>query len=142
MALRHGLRQYKGVSSLKIEVSVDQGRQSRHVFRMDPIADVRQLFESRCHVEGIPQHDGIDDQPQCSELVLLAFAVTLPEFATLAMKNRTCNAMAAFAAVELRQDAPSIVLIIYVGQHVKGFRDTSQGREGARQRGGTLASEQ
>ena len=27
-------------------------------------------------------------------------------------------------------NAPSIVLIIHVGQHVKGFRDTSQGREG------------
>ena len=38
--------------------------------------------------------------------------------------------MAAFAAVELRQDAPLIVLIIHAGQHVKGFRDTSQGREG------------
>ena len=38
--------------------------------------------------------------------------------------------MAVFAAVELRQNAPSIVLIIHVGQHVKGFRDTSQGREG------------
>ena len=109
MTLCDSLRQHKGVSSLEIEVSVDQGRQPRHVFRMDPIADVRQLFESHRHIEGIPQHDGIDDQPQCSELVLLAFAVTLPEFATLAMKNRTCNAMAAFAAVELRQDAPSIV---------------------------------
>ena len=132
MALRHGLRQYKGVSSLKIEVSADQGRQARHVFRIDCVADARQLFESRCHVEGIPQHDGIDDQPQCSELVLLAFAVTLPEFAALAMKNRTCKAVAVFAAVELRQNAPSIVLIIDAGQHVKGFRDTSQGRARAR----------
>ena len=87
MALRHGLRQHKGVSSLKIEVSVNQGRQPRHVFRVDCVADARQLFESRCHVEGIPQHDGIDEQPQCPKLVLLAFAVTLPEFATLAMKT-------------------------------------------------------
>ena len=54
LALRHGLRQHKGVSSLKIEVSVNQGRQPRYVFRVDCVADARQLFESRCHVEGIP----------------------------------------------------------------------------------------
>ena len=58
------------------------------------------------------------------------------------MKNRTCKAVAVLAAVELRQNAPSIVLIIHVGQHVKGFGNTSQGRKGVRQRGGAFASEQ
>ena len=33
-------------------------------------------------------------------------------------------------ALTASPNAPSIVLIIHVGQHVKGFRDTSQGREG------------
>ena len=33
-------------------------------------------------------------------------------------------------ALTTSPNASSIVLIIHVGQHVKGFRDTSQGREG------------
>ena len=70
---------------------MNQGRQPRHVFRVDFVADARQLFESRCHVEGIPH-------------------------STMALTTSP--------------NAPSIVLIIHVGQHVKGFRDTSQGREG------------
>ena len=85
---------------------------------MDGVVGTRELFESRFHVEGVPQHDGIDDQPQCSELIFLSFTVALPQFSPLTMKNRTCEAVSVFAAVELSQHAPPVVLIIDVGQHV------------------------
>ena len=56
--------------------------------RIDGVAGARQLLESRFHVEGVPQHDGIDDQPQSAELIFLSFTVALAEFAPLAMKKK------------------------------------------------------
>ena len=65
------------------------------------MASVTQLIECRFHIEGIPQHYRIDDQAQCPELILLAFTIPLPEFATLPMKDRTRYTVGAFSSIEL-----------------------------------------
>ena len=37
-----------------------------------------QFGERRIHINSVPQNDGIDDQPERTELIFLAFAVALP----------------------------------------------------------------
>ena len=46
-----------------------------------------ELIEYSLHVHGIPQHEHIDDQAKRAKLIFLAFAVTLMEFATAAVKH-------------------------------------------------------
>ena len=93
---------------------VEQGREPCHIVWMDQVASGTHLLQGRVHIQGIPQDYRIDDEAQCSELILLAFAIPLPEFATLPMKHRPCNTMAALAAIQLGQNTPSILLIINV----------------------------
>src|SRR5262249_10954502 len=52
------------------------------------------------HVESIPQHHSIHDQPESAEWICLAFPVPLSEFATLAMKDGPHH--------KVRQSAPQI----------------------------------
>ena len=89
----------------------DIGRGYWHTFRPE-------LLKRRFHIPGIPQHDGIDDQAQRPELVLLPLAISLPQFAPLPMQDSTGHAVAAFPAVELGEDTPAIAFIIHLGQHV------------------------
>jgi hypothetical protein len=67
------------------------------------------LLECRFHIDGIPQHNGIDDQAQRPELIFLAFTIPLAEFAALTVKDSACHAVAAFTTVELGEDTPTIV---------------------------------
>jgi hypothetical protein len=79
------------------------------------------LREDCFHIEGIPQHQGIHHQPERAELILLALSVPLAEFAALAMKDGTSDAVAPLTAVELGENAPSIGLVINVRQLVEGL---------------------
>ena len=53
----------------------------------DGISFGTQLLESRLHIEGVPQHDHVDHQAERSQLILLAFAIALPELTVLAMEH-------------------------------------------------------
>jgi hypothetical protein len=50
----------------------------------------------------------------------------LPELASLAMKNYASNAMASFAAVELRQRSPAFGSVIDLGQRMQGLFDATE----------------
>src|SRR5262245_43765644 len=76
-----------------------QGRESSHIFIPHLHAFGTQLLQGCFHIEGIPQHNRIDDQPQRSELVFLAFAVPLAEFSSLAMEDGPCHTMAALPPI-------------------------------------------
>ena len=52
-----------------------QGREPRDIFRLHLRACVSQLLECSLHVEGIPEHHGIDDQAERTKLILLALPV-------------------------------------------------------------------
>jgi hypothetical protein len=71
-----------------------------------------ELVQCRVHVDRIPEHDSVHHQTQGPELVLLPFAVTLPQFAALAVEDDTGELVAALAAVQLDQDAPAIGFIV------------------------------
>ena len=56
--------------------------------------------EGRLHIDGVPQHNHVDDDAECVELVFLAFTVTLPQFATFAVEDGAGQGMATFSPVQ------------------------------------------
>ena len=63
-----------------------------------------EMIERALGVDGVVEHDRVQDQPERAELFFLAFAVGLAELAAAAVADVAGEAMAAFAAVELDQD--------------------------------------
>ena len=61
-----------------------------------------------------------------AELVLLIFAVTLPQFAALTMEHNAGELMAAFATIELHQDAPWVGFVIDKAEQVERLDQSSQ----------------
>ena len=93
------------------------------------------------NINGIPQHDRVDHEPERAELIFLPLTVTLPKFSPLSMKDCSRNTVTALASIELGQNAPSIVLVVDVGQHVKCAGNAPQSANRSRQCGRLLASE-
>ena len=56
-----------------------------------------------------------EPQAQGAELVLLAFAVALAQFAALAVEHGAGELVPALATVQLDQDAASVRLVVNVG---------------------------
>ena len=61
------------------------------------------LVEGRLHIDGVPQHNHVDDDAECVELVFLAFTVTLPQFATFAAQNIDTEEEAEAGAAAVRR---------------------------------------
>ena len=75
-------------------------RPSRLVFWTHRVAICAMLVEGRLHIDGVPQHNHVDDDAECVELVFLAFTVTLPQFATFAVEDGAGQGMATFSPVQ------------------------------------------
>jgi hypothetical protein len=77
---------------------------------------------------------------QRPELVLLALAVALPQFAALAVEDRSCNAVPALATVELGEDAAAIRLTVPLVQQVHRLGHATQFADRPAQRRGALCT--
>jgi hypothetical protein len=99
-------------------VFVPERRQAGDILRPDLVALGAQLAHCRVHVDRIPEHDEIDDQPEGAKLVFLALTIALAKLATLAVEDDAGELVAALAAVELDQNAPSIARIVDEAQQV------------------------
>jgi hypothetical protein len=62
----------------------------------------------------VVEDDCVDDQAERAELFFLAFAVGLAQLAAAAVADVAGEAVAAFAAVELDEDAPPEPLVVAV----------------------------
>ena len=91
------------------------------------------LVEGRLHIDGVPQHNHVDDAAVCVELVVLAFTVTLPQFATFAVEDGAGQGLATFSPVQLDQRGATFGLIVEVRQRVDCLVDPSELRERLRQ---------
>ena len=74
-----------------------------------------EVVEGGGHVASVPESDGVDDEPQGAELVLLALAVGLAQFAAVAVEDLAGQCVAGLAPVDLGEDAPAVGLVIEVG---------------------------
>ena len=67
------------------------------------------VIERALGVDRVVENDRVDDQAERAELFFLAVVVGLAELAAAAVADVAGEAVAAFAAVELREDAPAEV---------------------------------
>ena len=126
----------------KITAFMPQGREPRYVFRQDLITFPFKLVEGGLHINRIPQDKGIDNKAERAELFFLALTVTLAQLALFAVVHFPCKAVPPFAPVKLGEDAPAVIFIIDVVQHINRFRNFTEFGDGRAQSGRALAVEQ
>lgn len=61
------------------------------------------------HVDRVPENDDVYHEAERAKLVLLAFAIALAQLAAFAMEHDARELMPSLAAVELDQDAPTVM---------------------------------
>ncbi len=76
-------------------------RQPGDVFVADVEPFGPQFGERRIHINSVPQNDGIDDQPERTELIFLAFAVALPQLVPLAVEDNAGQLVRAFPEISI-----------------------------------------
>ena len=102
------------------------GDSARHIFVTNRISLFPELLQNGVHIYSVPEHDGVDDQAERVELVLLSLAVALVQFSATAMEYIAGQVVPAFVAIELYQDAPPLVFITDERQKIIGFDDAAQ----------------
>ena len=101
-------------------------REAGDVFVADIESFCPQLGKGRIHINGVPQDDGVDDQPERAELVFLTFAVALPQFAALAMEDNAGQLVTALAPVDLGQNPAAIGCVVDLTKHVERLDDPAK----------------
>jgi hypothetical protein len=61
-------------------------RQTRDILVEYREAFGAKLSKRRLHIDGVPQHNHVDDQSKCAELVFVSFPVTLAQLAAFVME--------------------------------------------------------
>jgi hypothetical protein len=54
-----------------------QGREAGEIFRLYGETFSSKLLQGCIDIERVPEHDNVDDEPECSELVLLPLPIAL-----------------------------------------------------------------
>jgi hypothetical protein len=125
-ALGNSVRQDKGIAAEHVDVLETEGRQPGNVVGQDLVSLGPELIERRIHVNGVPEHDEVDDESERTKLVLLSLAIALAQFAALAMEEDAGELMASFATVELDEDASAIAVVVDKAQQVKRLDEAAQ----------------
>ena len=73
-------------------------------------------------------------------MIFLALAIILAQFAALAMKNGTSDAVAALAAVELSQRGSALGFVVDIGKSMQRFIDATKLYDSLRQPGRPVAN--
>jgi len=89
-----------------------------------------QVVEGGVLVAGVPQDDGVDDEAEGAELVLLAFAVALAQLPALAVEDGPGEGVPALGPVELSEDPSAVGLVVEVGEQVEGLGDPAEFGDG------------
>lgn len=79
-----------------------------------------ELVQRRVHADRVPRHDDIHHQAQGAELVFLALAAALAQFAPLALEHDAGKLMTALSVVDLDQNAPAMRLVVNEAEQVEG----------------------
>lgn len=81
------------VTAQHVDVGIGQRGQPRDVLFRDFLPVFTQGREGGIGVFGVPEHDGVEYQPQRAELVFLALAVALVDLPAPAVEDRPCQPM-------------------------------------------------
>ena len=84
------------------------------------------MLEDCLHVNCIPEHDHIDDEPERAELIFLLFAIALPQFAPFTAENDARDTVPTFSPFELCKRAPADIFVVDEAQRMQGFVDAPE----------------
>ncbi len=76
------------VAAQEVDVPVLERREAGDVLVLDVVALGAELDDGSVQVAGVPQDDGVEDEAEGGELVLLALAVRLADLAAAAVADR------------------------------------------------------
>jgi hypothetical protein len=72
-------RGWERIAAVDVDVGVDQWRESPQVVLGCGVTSSSKFLHGLVEIAGVPQHDCVEDETESSELVLLAFPVSLTE---------------------------------------------------------------
>jgi hypothetical protein len=92
------------------------------------VGEVRFVELGECSVEvaGVPQDNGVEDEPERAKLVFLAGAVGLAELAALAVEHASGEGVAGFLDREAPMDLAAVgVVVVDEREDVEGLGDAA-----------------
>jgi len=98
-------------------------RKARDIFVQELEAFVAKLAQRGVHVDRVPEHHGVDDQAESTELVFLALSIALPQLAALAVEYGPRQHVPPFTTVELHQNAAAVGLVVEKVEQVHRLDD-------------------
>ena len=111
---------------VKAYVSMNQRRDAGEVGRIDRVPLGLEVLDDGLDVDGVPEGDDVEHEAECAKLFLLAFPVACGEFAATTVTDPPGEAVAEFLPVELAEDAPALLAIVEVVEHMDRLDDTSK----------------
>jgi hypothetical protein len=69
--------QRERIPTEQVDVVVYQGREAGKVLRLYWVTLSSKLLKGSIEIERVPEHDNVDDEPECSELVFLPLPIAL-----------------------------------------------------------------
>lgn len=105
---------------------VPEGREPGDVARIDGEPLGLNLLDRRADVDGIPEHDDVEDEAERTELLFLVLSAGLADLTTLAMADDPGQAMPVFVAIELGENAAAFALVVDIAEQVQGLDDAAQ----------------
>src|SRR5258706_14131183 len=98
-SLTNLIRKRERVPAQQVDMIIAQWREAFNILWYDLYPSSSHLLQRSIHVQRIPEHHGIDDQPQGSKLLFLPFTIPLAYLSLLSKIGRSRQAMATFAFV-------------------------------------------
>ena len=105
---------------------MNQRRDADEVARIGRVPLGLEVLDDGLDVDGVPEGDDVEHEAECAKLFLLAFPVACGEFAATTVTDPPGEAVAEFQPVELDEDAPALLAIIDVVEHMARLDDTSE----------------
>ena len=119
------VRQRDAVAAGEGDVVVGERADALDVFVTDGVPSFVEVVEGALGVDRVVERDAVDDEAERGELFFLALVVGLAELAAAAVEDLVGERVAALAAVELGEDAPTQRLVVAVVEQVDRFGGAS-----------------
>ena len=97
---------------------VAEGRQAGDVLVQDLEAFLAELLQHGVCVDRVPEHDGVHDEAERTELIFLPLPIALLQFAAFAVEDDPRQHVPGFAAIEPHEDTAAVGLVVEVVEQV------------------------
>ena len=84
----------EGIATEHVDVLIAERGQPDDIGVIHEVAVLAQCIDGGICVAGVPEHDGVQDQAKCTELVLLALAVALVDLPAPPVEDGACQTVA------------------------------------------------